>query len=234
MREQAGHQSARLTRRGGSPLSENRLTLPNVITLARIAVCPVLFLMALSPTMTVRFGAFVLFVLAGLSDIWDGYLARRYDQITNIGKLLDPIADKLLLFVTFVPFFIISHRGLPGDLIPWWGPMPAWVLVIIFGREIFITIFRSYAVGRGVVIAAGKSGKQKALLQALFIGGLLLWYPLRMLAESRGWDDGGMYGYWRTLHTGWVGVTLAFALILTIYSMLDYLWSYRSLVGIRN
>ena len=186
MREQAGHQSARLTRRGGSPLSENRLTLPNVITLARIAVCPVLFLMALSPTMTVRFGAFVLFVLAGLSDIWDGYLARRYDQITNIGKLLDPIADKLLLFVTFVPFFIISHRGLPGDLIPWWGPMPAWVLVIIFGREIFITIFRSYAVGRGVVIAAGKSGKQKALLQALFIGGLLLWYPLRMLAESRG------------------------------------------------
>jgi len=215
-------------------LSDNCLTLPNVITLFRIAVCPVLFLMALSPTMTIRFGAFVLFVVAGFSDIWDGYLARRYDQITDVGKLLDPIADKLILFVTFVPFFVISHRGFDGDLIPWWGTMPVWVLVVIFGREIFITIFRSYAVGRGVVIAAGKSGQQKALLQALFIGGLLLWYPLRMLAESRGWENEGLYGYWQTLHTGWVGITLAGALILTIYSMLDYLWSYRSVLGIRS
>jgi CDP-diacylglycerol--glycerol-3-phosphate 3-phosphatidyltransferase len=163
-----------------------------------------------------------------------GYLARRYDQITDVGKLLDPIADKLLLVVTFIPFFIISHRGFETDLIPWWGPMPVWVLVVIFGREIFITLFRSYAVGRGVVIAAGKSGKQKTLLQALFIGGLLLWYPLRMLAESRMWDIDGLYGYWSALHTGWIGVTLVLALILTIYSMLDYLWSYRSLVGIRN
>ncbi len=215
-------------------MSENRLTLPNAITLARIAVCPVLFFMTLSPSMAVRFGAFALFVAAGISDIWDGYLARRYDQITDVGKLLDPIADKLLVVVTFIPFFIISHRGLEADLIPWWGPMPVWVLVVIFGREIFITLFRSYAVGRGVVIAAGRSGKQKALLQALFIGGLLLWYPLGMLAESRMWADEGLYGYWRALHTGWVAVTLVLALVLTIYSMLDYLWSYRSLVGIRS
>ena len=221
-------------------MSENRLTLPNVITLARIAACPVIFFMALSPTMSVRFGAFVLFVAAGLSDIWDGYLARRYNEITDVGKLLDPLADKFLLFVTFIAFFVISHRGVEGDLIPWWGPglepgpMPVWVLVVIFGREIFITIFRSYAVGQGVIIAAGKSGKQKALLQALFIGGLLLWYPLRMLAESRAWGDEGLYGYWAALHTGWVGVTLVLALIMTIYSMLDYLWSYRSLVGIRS
>jgi len=117
VREQDGHQSARLTTRGRPPLSENRLTLPNVITLVRIAACPVILFMALSPTMTVRFGAFVLFVVAGLSDIWDGYLARRYDQITDTGKLLDPIADKLLLFVTFAAFFIISHRGFDGDLI---------------------------------------------------------------------------------------------------------------------
>ena len=85
-----------------------------------------------------------------------------------------------------------------------------------------------------MIIAAGKSGKHKALWQALFIGGLLLWYPLRMLAEARAWDDEGLYGYWAALHAGWVGVTLVLALILTIYSMLDYLWSYRSLVGIRS
>jgi CDP-diacylglycerol--glycerol-3-phosphate 3-phosphatidyltransferase len=214
-------------------LSKNRLTLPNVITLARIAVCPVIFYLALSPSMMARFGAFVLFVIAGLSDVWDGYLARRYDLITEMGKLLDPLADKLLLLATFGPFFIISQRGIEADLIPWWGAWGVWVLVVILGRELFITVFRSYAVGRGVVIAAGKSGKQKALLQALFIGGLLLWYPLRMLAESRGWG-GGFYDVWQHFHTAWIGITLGLALALTIYSMLDYLWSYRSLVGMRN
>jgi phosphatidylglycerophosphate synthase len=111
--------------------------------------------------------------------------------------------------------------------------MPIWVLVVIFGREIFITIFRSYAAGRGVIIPAGKSGKQKALLQALFMGGLLLWYPVRMAAEANAWD-GPFWTLWEQFHTGWVGVTLVLALILTVYSMLDYLWSYRSLVGLRS
>lgn len=214
-------------------MSKNRLTLPNVITLARIAICPVIFYMALSPSMMARFGAFVLFVIAGLSDIWDGYLARRYDLITDMGKLLDPLADKLLLLATFGPFFIISQRGIEADLIPWWGAWGVWVLVVILGRELFITVFRSYAVGRGVVIAAGKSGKQKALIQALFIAALLLWYPLRMLAESRGWG-GGFYDVWQQIHIAWIGITLGLALALTIYSMLDYLWSYRSLVGMRS
>ena len=214
-------------------MSEKRLTLPNVITMVRIAVCPAVFLMALSPAMSMRFWAFVLFVAAGLSDIWDGYLARRYGLITDMGKLLDPIADKLLLAATFGAFFLISHRGIESDLIPYWGPLPVWVLVVIFGRELFITLFRSYAVGRGVVIPAGKSGKQKALLQALFMGGLLLWYPLRMLSEARAWE-GPVWGIWEQIHTAWVFITLLLALVLTIYSMLDYLWSYRSLVGIRS
>lgn len=214
-------------------MSGSRVTLPNIITVARIAACPVIFFLAIAPGIGARLWAFALFVAAGLSDVWDGWLARRYDLITDMGKLLDPIADKLLLVATLVPFYLISHRGADADLIPWWGVMPVWVLVVIFGRELFITLFRSYAVRRGVVIPAGKSGKRKALFQALFIGGLLLWYPLRAIAEARGWD-GAMWAFWTQFHGAWVAITLAIAIVLTVYSMLDYLWSYRALVGIRN
>lgn len=211
----------------------SRLTLPNVITVARIAACPVIFFLAIAPGVGARSWAFLLFVAAGLSDVWDGWIARKYGLITDMGKLLDPIADKLLLVATFVPFFIISRRGSEIDLVPWWGTMPVWVMIVIFGRELFITLFRSYAVRRGVVIPAGKSGKRKALFQALFAGGLLLWYPVRMTAETRGWS-GNPWTLWSIVHTTWVGVTLGVAIVLTVYSMLDYLWSYRSVVGIRG
>ncbi len=204
-----------------------------MITLARIAACPVIFYLAIAAGAGARYWAFGLFVVAALSDVWDGYLARRYGLITDVGKLLDPVADKLLLVATFVPFYIISHRGGPLDPIPWWGPMPVWVMVVIFGREIFITLFRSYAARRGVVIPAGKSGKRKALFQALFVGGLLLWYPLQLSAEARGWG-GSFWTLFTPVHRAWIGVTLAVAIVLTVYSMLDYLWSYRSVVGIRG
>jgi CDP-diacylglycerol--glycerol-3-phosphate 3-phosphatidyltransferase len=215
-------------------MSGSRMTLPNIITLARIATCPVIFWLAMAPGTGMRFGAFALFVVAGLSDVWDGYLARRYDLITDVGKLLDPIADKLLLVVTFVPFYLISHRGTELDLLPWpFGAMPMWVMVVILGRELFITLFRQYAVRRGVVIAAGTSGKHKALFQSLFVGGLLLLYPLRLVAESRGWE-GPVWGAWSRFQGAFVTVTLSVAIVLTLYSMFDYLWSYRSVVGIRD
>jgi len=153
-------------------------------------------------------------------------------MITDTGKLLDPIADKLLLVSTFVPLFIVSQRGDP-DLIPWWGAMPMWVILLVFGRELFITFFRVYAASRGVVIPAGRVGKRKTLLQNLFVGGTLLWYPLSMFAESIGWD-GQVWLIWTQIHGGWIWITLWLAIILTIYSMLDYLWAYRSVVGIRT
>ena len=212
----------------------SKLTLPNIITLARIASCPGLFFLAVAESTTARFGAFVLFVAAGLSDVWDGYLARKHGWITDIGKLLDPIADKLLLVATFVPFYIVSHRAGVENRVPVWGTLPVWVLVVIFGRELFITLFRQWAQRRGVVIAAGRSGKNKTLLQSLFMGGLLLWYPLLLTATRRGWVEAA---WWKPLAlglTGFIAATLAGALVLTVYSMIDYLWSYRSLVGVRD
>jgi CDP-diacylglycerol--glycerol-3-phosphate 3-phosphatidyltransferase len=212
----------------------SRLNLPNLITLARIAVCPVLFFLALSTGTAARFGAFVLFVVAALSDVWDGYLARKHGWITDMGKLLDPLADKLLLVATFVPFYIVLHRPGPENAIPFWDQLPLWVLIVIFGRELFITLFRQWAQRRGVVIAAGKSGKNKALFQSLFMGALLLWWPLRLSAEARGWAEAGWWAGVAGTFGVFIAVTLVVALVLTVYSMIDYLWSYRSLVGVRD
>jgi CDP-diacylglycerol--glycerol-3-phosphate 3-phosphatidyltransferase len=215
-------------------VSGSRLNLPNVLTVGRIVACPAIFLLAMAPGVGARFWAFAVFVVAGLSDVWDGYLARRYDLVTDVGKLLDPLADKLLLAATLIPFYLISHGRGEAGLLPWWGPLPLWVLLVIFGRELLITVFRSFAVRRGVVIAAGTAGKRKALLQALFSGGLLLWYPLAATVQARGWSSLATVRAWMTVHGAWVAVTLALALILTVYSMLDYLWRYRSLLGFRS
>lgn len=209
----------------------SRLNLPNIITLARIASCPVLFFLALAESTEARYGAFVLFVAAGLSDVWDGWLARSRGLITDLGKLLDPFADKLLLVVTFVPFYLISHRPGAENQVPFWGDLPLWVLLIILGRELFITLFRYWAQGRGVVIPAGKSGKIKALSQNLFIGGLLFWYPLQRSAATHLWPWWPAFAAFIKV---FLGLTLAAALVLTVYSMVDYLWSYRSLVDVRE
>ena len=212
---------------------EGSHNLPNAITVGRIVACPAIFYLALQPSVAARLVAFVLFVGAGLSDLWDGHLARKHGWITDVGKLLDPAADKLLLVSTFIPFYIISHREGEAGLIPLWGMLPMWVLIVILGREFLVTVFRQWAVGRDVVIAAGTSGKHKAFLQNLFSGGLLLWYPLQEFAAARGLDS-LPYRAFAQFHAAWIGVTLLLALVLTIYSMLDYLWTYRSLMGFRN
>lgn len=214
-------------------MKASRLNVPNVITISRIAACPLLFWLVLHPDLTTRFVGFALFVVAALSDVYDGYLARRYDLITDMGKLLDPFADKLLLAVTLVPVYMISQRGAALDEVPIFGPLPLWVVLVIFGRELFITVFRSYAARRGVVIAAGTAGKRKALFQNLFIGGALLWFPLVRVANDAGWA-GPVWEVASFVIQWFVAVTLVVAVALTVYSLIDYLWSYRSVVGIRD
>lgn len=213
-------------------MHQRRWTLPNIITVGRIVACPAVFAMAMAPGTAMRLLGFVLFLAAALSDLWDGYLARKHGWITDMGKLLDPLADKLLLAATLIPFYLISQR--PGSLgdVPFLGPLPFWIVAVIFGREILVTLLRQFATRKGVVIAAGTSGKRKALLQNLFAGGLLLWYPLEQMAADAGWS-GGLWGVWSLIHRVWIVVTLALALLLTVYSLLDYLWKYRGIVGVR-
>lgn len=210
-------------------MTRSRLNLPNIITIARIAVCPLIFYWTLSPTLWERFAAFGLFLVAAVSDLWDGYLARKHGWITDLGKLLDPLADKLLLVSTLIPFYLVSRRPEVLAEVPWWGPLPLWVVLVFLIREFGVTVFRSWAAGRGVVISAGPAGKYKAFLQNLFAGGLLLWYPLVHLATSEGWS-GPLWEGWAVFHRAWVGLLLAVALFLTLYSMGIYLWEYRRLI----
>jgi CDP-diacylglycerol--glycerol-3-phosphate 3-phosphatidyltransferase len=206
------------------------LNLPNLITLGRILlavwIIPLLFVDQFGP----RLAAFVIFLAAAFSDLWDGHLARSRGLITDLGKLLDPIADKLLLAATFIPFYLLSHRPGPEARFPWFGGVfPLWVLVVIFGRELFITLFRGYAARRGVVIAAGKSGKYKAVFQNIFIGSSIFWYALRSAALDQQWE-GSFWSGWQIFHFAFSVFTLLVAVVLTVYSMVVYLWSYRALV----
>jgi CDP-diacylglycerol---glycerol-3-phosphate 3-phosphatidyltransferase len=205
------------------------VNLPNTITVARIILAIVVVPLLFVDQFGARMAAFAIFLAAALSDVWDGYLARSQGLITDLGKLLDPLADKLLLAATFIPFYFLSRQ--PEGTFPWFGgTLPLWVLLVIFGRELFITLFRGYAARRGVVIPAGQSGKYKALAQNIFVGAAILWYALQSAARTYGWD-GPFWSTWQSGHWAFAVVTLSLALVLTVYSMGVYLWHYRVLYG---
>ena len=120
----------------------------NKITLFRVVLIPVFVALCYAEGAWSRWAALVVFLLASLSDFADGYIARHYNQVTDFGKFLDPIADKLL--VTSAMLLFVEQ-----------GRMPAWVLLIVIGREFAVSALRLVAVDNGRVIAAGWSGKVK-------------------------------------------------------------------------
>ena len=208
--------------------------LPNAITLGRIILAAVVAPMLLTDSFAWRLGAFVVFLVAAFSDLWDGHLARSQNQITDLGKLLDPLADKLLLAATFIPFYVLSHWRESDTRFPWFGwEFPLWIVLIIFGREAFITVFRGFAAKRGVVLAAGKAGKLKAVFQNIFIGSAILWYALQSAAREQHWN-GQTWKYWSWFHTGFTVVALAIAVVLTVYSLYVYLRDFGALSGKRR
>jgi CDP-diacylglycerol--glycerol-3-phosphate 3-phosphatidyltransferase len=205
-----------------------RSTLPNVITVGRIIMAPAVTYLLFIPTFTARFICWILFLTAAFSDLWDGYLARKHGWISNFGKLVDPIADKLLLACTFIPFYIISHRPGPENELPYIGELPLWVVLVVFGREILITAVRSFAAQQGVVIPAGTAGKQKAVFQNIFVGATIFWYALQSGATDHGWS--GRFWDYLQIFNGWVFLSsLGLAVFLTVYSMFVYLLAWRKL-----
>lgn len=206
-----------------------RSALPNTITVARIVLAPVVFLLLFVPSFTARFIAWILFLIAAFSDLWDGYLARKHGWISDFGKLLDPIADKLLLAATFIPFYILSRRPDGEGTLPVLGTFPLWIVLVVFGREALVTIIRSVLARRGVVIPAGKAGKLKAVFQNIFIGATIFWYALQSAAIDHGWS-GRAWELWQGFHAFVLLGTLAIAVVLTVYSFAVYLWEWRRLM----
>jgi len=137
--------------------------LPNLITLFRIAAIPFVVLFLFFPGPLASFLAALFFSAASLTDLLDGYIARQQNSETPVGKLLDPLADKLLINSAFIM------------LIPL-GRVPAWVVVLIVGREVAVTGLRGIASLEGLAIAASKWGKAKMIFQTLSLIGLLLHY----------------------------------------------------------
>lgn len=204
-------------------------TLPNILTIARIALAPVIALLPFINGYIPKLVAFAVFLAAAISDFYDGRLARERNEITDLGKILDPLADKLLLFATLIPIFWITRYPMRQYEIPWWGNLPLWVLILLIGREVAMTIFRQVAKKRGVIIAAGGAGKLKTIVQDIFIGATILWFAWKDMRAEFGWERGWFGAFWEQFHGTVVAITLAVAVLLTAYSLAVYVYRYRRL-----
>jgi CDP-diacylglycerol--glycerol-3-phosphate 3-phosphatidyltransferase len=139
------------------------------------------------------------------------------------------VGTELLLFATLIPIYFISRWRHDLYDIPIWGSIPLWVCLLLIGRELAMTWFRYWAKRRGVVIPAAGAGKLKTTIQNIFIGAVILWFAFRDARKPMGWEHSRLAGYWNQFHGGFVAVTLAVAVTLTVYSFVLYLYRNRSL-----
>jgi CDP-diacylglycerol---glycerol-3-phosphate 3-phosphatidyltransferase len=139
---------------------------PNLLTLFRIATVPVLVCLLLYTGPVMSAIAAAVFFLATITDFFDGYIARNYDSVTAFGKFLDPMADKLV--VTAALIMLAASPRLPH--------VPAWIVVVLVGREIMVTGLRAVAAAEGLILGAEELGKYKMAAQSIAVQGLLIHY----------------------------------------------------------
>ena len=166
--------------------------LPNTITMLRIGVIPVLFGLLFDPGPVMSLFIAVLFIAAALTDILDGYIARKYEIVTTMGKFLDPIADKMIVNTAMILMIPISR-------------IPAWIVAVIIIRDFAVDGIRNIASSGGMVIQASPLGKRKMLCQIFAVSALIIHYPF-IGADA---------------HTVGM-VILFIALVLTVTSGIDY------------
>lgn len=183
---------------------------PNKLTLLRVLLVPVFMVFQLLPVTRYHlFLALLVFVAASLTDLLDGRLARQNNQVTDFGKLMDPLADKLLVIAALVGFVQLQMCDV-------------WVAMIIIARELLVTSIRSIAVNHGKVIAANLWGKVKtvsqmiAIIATLFLNGLSLLGNYGVICHNIG------YGLL------WV------AAIMTILSGIEYVWANRKFISTKS
>mgnify|MGYP003408947227 FL=1 len=172
------------------------MNLPNKLTMGRIFAIPVFIVVFL---MDYRIAAAVIFILAAVTDMLDGHIARKHNLVTNFGKLMDPLADKLLVMSALICMVEV-------------GDVAGWMVVVILGREFIITGMRQVAAAQGIVIAAGTTGKIKTITQMIAIPLLILEnWPFTVLGIPVPFDQ----------------IFLWIALIMTIVSGAEYIMKNR-------
>lgn len=132
------------------------MNLPNILTTLRVALIPVFMYFFTSDMPHGNYIAVAIFIIASLTDFLDGKIARKYNLVTNFGKIMDPFADKLLVLTSLI--YLAIDRTVPG-----------WIVIIIIGRELLITSLRALAAGEGTIVAARKLGKYKTATQMFSI-----------------------------------------------------------------
>lgn len=143
-------------------------TLPNLLSLFRILIIPLLVYLLTFPDRRSALWAAVLFVVAAITDYFDGYFARRNKSVSDLGKILDPLADKLMVASALIMLAALDRPGEPS--------VPAWLVVVILARESAVTIIRGIALTDGIVMHAETLGKYKFILQSYAVVGLLVHY----------------------------------------------------------
>lgn len=143
------------------------LSLPNWLTLLRVVLIPIFVFLLVNPSDWMIDAAVYIFIFAAITDYLDGFIARYFKSVTDFGKLLDPLADKVLVLSA-----LIMLVGLKNDLGEAW--VPGWMVVMVVAREIWITGLRGVAASGGVIVAANMSGKVKSFLQMAAVVCLLL------------------------------------------------------------
>ncbi len=152
------------------------MNLPNKLTIARVIAVP-FFCLCYVKGMNIP--AFVIFILASLTDMLDGKIARKYNLVTNFGKIMDPLADKVLVYAAFC--LMVED-----------GRVPGWMLIVILAREFVVAGMRTVAASEGIVIAAGMSGKIKTVLQMIAV-------PLLILSRPQAIASAGQVFLWASL-----------------------------------
>ncbi len=227
---------------------EKMVNLPNAISAARILISPLIALLPLIPSPLWRAVGFVLYITSAVSDYFDGWLARTRGMVTDLGKALDPLADKLLLVATFIPLLIMQGKSsdfaavflakmlridagsaFAFPFVTWFGSftLPWWVIAVVLGRELFMTVFRQMAQSKGVVIAAIGPAKLKTVMQYIWVGASYFWFWAQTLAARDG--ASAAWTFFAPV-VGAIGVvTMFIAVGLTVISFAIYLKRYGAL-----
>lgn len=187
------------------------MNLPNKLTLSRVVMVPffVAFLLFAPEYSFFKWIALAIFIVASLTDLLDGKIARKYNLITNFGKFMDPLADKLLVCSALI--------GLSSL-----GVVPAWITIIIIAREFIISGFRLIAAEKGIVIAASMWGKWKTTFQMIMLCAQMIVMD-RYFISASGTEQGAAGYQFYDVMAVIANITMYIALVLTVVSLIDYL-----------